>query len=163
MGYYTLCKMASIFMKARSLQIPITSVLKQCAIKSTALGVVRLNHTLTSEVNTIPKSHVSRKQVNLYTDGLSNYCTAVGGALTVDDVRQRVLNTCIAFDKILPDKLTVEMHFMNDLGLDSLDHVEVIMAMEDEFGFEIPDADAERLLRPADIVQYVCDKMDVYH
>lgn len=51
---------------------------------------------------------------------------------------------------------------MNDLGLDSLDHVEVIMAMEDEFGFEIPDADAEKLLKPADIVKYICDKEDVY-
>jgi len=155
--------MASIFMKARSLQIPINSILKQCAIKSTAVGVVRLNHSLTSEANFTPNSHISRKQVTLHTAGLAKYCTAVGGTLTVDDVRKRVLNTCIAFDKILPDKLTVEMHFMNDLGLDSLDHVEVIMAMEDEFGFEIPDADAERLLRPADIVQYICDKMDVYH
>jgi len=51
---------------------------------------------------------------------------------------------------------------MNDLGLDSLDHVEVIMAIEDEFGFEIPDADAEKLLRPADIVQYIADKKDIY-
>lgn len=48
------------------------------------------------------------------------------------------------------------------MGLDSLDHVEVIMAIEDEFGFEIPDADAEKLLRPADIVRYVGDKEDVY-
>lgn len=51
---------------------------------------------------------------------------------------------------------------MNDLGLDSLDHVEVIMAMEDEFGFEIPDADAEKLLKPSDIVRYVADRHDVY-
>lgn len=48
------------------------------------------------------------------------------------------------------------------MGLDSLDHVEVIMAIEDEFGFEIPDADAEKLLRPADIVRYVGDKEDIY-
>lgn len=51
---------------------------------------------------------------------------------------------------------------MNDLGLDSLDHVEVIMAMEDEFGFEVPDSDAERLMKPADIVQYIADKNDVF-
>lgn len=36
------------------------------------------------------------------------------------------------------------------------------MAMEDEFGFEIPDHDAEKLNRPADIVRYVADKEDVY-
>lgn len=51
---------------------------------------------------------------------------------------------------------------MDDLGLDSLDHVEVIMAIEDEFGFEIPDTDAQRLLRPKDIVRYIADKKDVY-
>lgn len=59
-------------------------------------------------------------------------------------------------------QLSVDSHFINDLGLDSLDHVEVIMAMEDEFGFEIPDADAERLVRPKDIIQYIADKEDVY-
>lgn len=59
-------------------------------------------------------------------------------------------------------QLTVDSHFVNDLGLDSLDHVEVIMAMEDEFGFEIPDGDAEKLLRPKDVVQYICDKEDVF-
>jgi acyl carrier protein len=38
--------------------------------------------------------------------------------------------------------------------------VEVIMAMEDEFGFEIPDTDAERLQRPIDIVNYIANKDD---
>ena len=59
-------------------------------------------------------------------------------------------------------QLKVESHFINDLGLDSLDHVEIIMAIEDEFGFEIPDMDAERLMRPADIIRYIGDKEDVY-
>lgn len=59
-------------------------------------------------------------------------------------------------------QLSLDSHFVQDLGLDSLDHVEIIMAMEDEFGFEIPDADAERLLRPKDIVQYIADKEDVF-
>lgn len=36
------------------------------------------------------------------------------------------------------------------------------MAMEDEFGFEIPDSDTERLMKPSDIVRYVADKEDVY-
>lgn len=59
-------------------------------------------------------------------------------------------------------QLKLESHFMNDLGLDSLDHVEVIMAMEDEFGFEIPDSDAEKLLKPCDIIRYIADKEDIY-
>ena len=49
------------------------------------------------------------------------------------------------FDKIDNDKLTVDSHFIKDLGLDSLDHVEIIIAMEDEFGFQIPDDHGEVL------------------
>lgn len=59
-------------------------------------------------------------------------------------------------------QLCLESHFINDLGLDSLDHVEVIMAVEDEFGFEIPDMDAEKLLTPGLIVRYVADREDIY-
>lgn len=66
-----------------------------------------------------------------------------------------------SLDLFILIQLTLDSHFIKDLGLDSLDHVEVIMAMEDEFGFEIPDMDAERLQRPADIIQYIADKEDV--
>lgn len=66
------------------------------------------------------------------------------------------------YDKINPENLTLNSHFYNDLGLDSLDHVEVIMAIEDEFHFEIPDIDAEKLLTPADILRYVSDKEEAY-
>ncbi|XP_049540220.1 acyl carrier protein, mitochondrial isoform X3 [Anopheles darlingi] len=79
-----------------------------------------------------------------------------------EEIKQRVLKVVAAYDKVSADKLSLESHFINDLGLDSLDHVEVIMAMEDEFGFEIPDGDAEKLFRPADIVQYIADKEDIY-
>ncbi|XP_018328995.1 acyl carrier protein, mitochondrial isoform X2 [Agrilus planipennis] len=82
--------------------------------------------------------------------------------LSLNMISERVLLVLKLYDKITPEKLSLESHFINDLGLDSLDHVEVIMAMEDEFGFEIPDVDAEKLLRPADIVRYVADREDVY-
>jgi NADH dehydrogenase (ubiquinone) 1 alpha/beta subcomplex 1 len=58
-------------------------------------------------------------------------------------------------------QLRAESHFQSDLGLDSLDHVELIMGIEDEFGFEIPDGDAETLLRPSDIISYVIQKKEV--
>merc|ERR1712111_31337 len=77
--------------------------------------------------------------------------------LTKDAVESRVLTVCKAFDKITADKVSLESHFINDLGLDSLDHVEVIMAVEDEFGFEIPDEHAEKLLTPGKIAQYVVE------
>ncbi|XP_068764876.1 acyl carrier protein, mitochondrial [Struthio camelus] len=82
--------------------------------------------------------------------------------LTLEGIKDRVLYVLKLYDKIDPDKLTAESHFMKDLGLDSLDQVEIIMAMEDEFGFEIPDADAEKLMCPQEIVDYIADKKDVY-
>ncbi|KAL5234053.1 hypothetical protein ACI65C_001463 [Semiaphis heraclei] len=77
--------------------------------------------------------------------------------MTIEQIKKRILLVLQLYDK-----LNLESHFINDLGLDSLDHVEVIMAIEDEFGFEIPDEDAEKLHRPKDIVQYVCDREDIY-
>lgn len=77
-------------------------------------------------------------------------------------IKERVILVLNLYDKVDPEKLTVESHFHKDLGLDSLDHVEVIMAMEDEFGFEIPDQDAEKLSSPKAIIQYIADKEDIY-
>ena len=57
----------------------------------------------------------------------------------------RVMLVLNLFDKIDNEKLTPESHFIKDLGLDSLDHVEIIIAMEDEFGFQIPDDHGEIL------------------
>ncbi|XP_058800304.1 acyl carrier protein, mitochondrial isoform X2 [Phymastichus coffea] len=81
---------------------------------------------------------------------------------SIKEIEERVLKVVAAYDKVTAEKLTVDSHFINDLGLDSLDHVEVIMAMEDEFGFEIPDMDAERLTTPGAIVRYIADKEDIY-
>lgn len=64
------------------------------------------------------------------------------------------------FDKIDPEKLGPDhltIHFMKDLGLDSLDQVEIIMKLEDEFGFEIPDNHAEKLMTPKDLIEYIGD------
>ncbi|XP_067316634.1 acyl carrier protein, mitochondrial-like [Anolis sagrei] len=82
--------------------------------------------------------------------------------LTLDGIKERVLYVLKLYDKIDPEKLTASSHFMKDLGLDSLDQVEIIMAMEDEFGFEIPDVEAEKLMCPQEIVEYIADKKDVY-
>nr|AQS22576.1 mitochondrial acyl carrier [Pseudodiaptomus poplesia] len=81
--------------------------------------------------------------------------------VTKDEVERRVLAVCKSFDKISADKVTMTSHFINDLGLDSLDHVEVIMAVEDEFGFEIPDEHAEKLITPEHIAKYVLDREDL--
>ncbi|KAM6957082.1 NADH:ubiquinone oxidoreductase subunit AB1b isoform 2-T2 [Aplochiton taeniatus] len=82
--------------------------------------------------------------------------------LTLETIKDRVMYVLKLYDKINPEKLQTSSHFMKDLGLDSLDQVEIIMAMEDEFGFEIPDGEAEKLMSPHEIVQYIADKKDVY-
>ncbi|XP_062304766.1 NADH:ubiquinone oxidoreductase subunit AB1a [Osmerus eperlanus] len=82
--------------------------------------------------------------------------------LTLDTILDRVIYVLKLYDKINPEKLQASSHFLKDLGLDSLDQVEIIMAMEDEFGFEIPDSEAEKLMCPQDIVHYIADKKDVY-
>ena len=51
--------------------------------------------------------------------------------------------------------VTMEASFIDDLGADSLDIVELIMALEEEFDTEIPDADAEKVVTVGDVVEYI--------
>ncbi|MBT3475921.1 acyl carrier protein [bacterium] len=53
------------------------------------------------------------------------------------------------------DEVALDAQFIEDLGADSLDLVELIMSMEDEFGVEIADEDAEKILKVSDAVDYV--------
>mgnify|MGYP002564864693 FL=1 len=55
--------------------------------------------------------------------------------------------------------VTMDTHLMKDLEADSLDAVEIIMAIEDEFEIEIPDEDAEKFQTVGDLVRYVEDKI----
>ncbi|MBQ3921273.1 MAG: acyl carrier protein [Firmicutes bacterium] len=55
------------------------------------------------------------------------------------------------------EEITSETNLLKDLEADSLDAVEIIMAMEDEFDMEIPDEDAEQLTCVSDIVRYIED------
>jgi NADH dehydrogenase (ubiquinone) 1 alpha/beta subcomplex 1, acyl-carrier protein len=62
--------------------------------------------------------------------------------------------TCIALG-VAAVQVSKEAHFANDLGLDSLDAVEVVMAIEEEFGIEIPDADADKIHSTGDAIAYI--------
>ncbi len=55
------------------------------------------------------------------------------------------------------EEIQMDASFVDDLGADSLDLVELIMAMEEEFSIEIPDEDAEKLVSVSDAVKYVKD------
>ena len=54
-----------------------------------------------------------------------------------------------------PDEVAIESTFIDDLGADSLDIVELIMAFEEEFGIEIPDEAAEKIKTGQDVVSYI--------
>ena len=54
-----------------------------------------------------------------------------------------------------PEKVTSEASFVEDLGADSLDTVELVMAFEEEFGVDIPDEDAEQMRTVGDAVKYL--------
>lgn len=53
------------------------------------------------------------------------------------------------------DQVTEDASFVDDLGADSLDQVELVMALEEEFGIEIPDEDAEKITRVKEAVGYI--------
>jgi len=68
----------------------------------------------------------------------------------------------IIIDKLCVEdsKITMEANFIDDLGADSLDTVELIMQFEEEFGIEIPDEEAENLLSVGQAVDYISNKLN---
>ena len=60
---------------------------------------------------------------------------------------------------VKPEDIKPAASFQNDLGADSLDAVELIMALEEKFGIEIPDDDAEAMLTVNDAIRYIEEKM----
>ena len=56
---------------------------------------------------------------------------------------------------VKPEQVTNNASFVDDLGADSLDTVELVMAFEEEFGIEIPDEDAEKITRVKEAVEYI--------
>ena len=56
------------------------------------------------------------------------------------------------------EEVTPDASFIDDLGADSLDTVELVMALEEEFGIEIPDEDAEKITNVSDVIKYIEEK-----
>ncbi|KZO96057.1 acyl carrier protein [Calocera viscosa TUFC12733] len=78
-----------------------------------------------------------------------------GGALSKDDITGRVMEVLKSFEKVDGGKLSTTSSFTDDLGLDSLDAVEVVMAIEEEFSLEIPDAEADAITTVQEAIDYI--------
>ena len=74
---------------------------------------------------------------------------------TAEKVKEIVVNQL----GVSPDQATDGAKFIEDLGADSLDQVELIMALEEEFGADIPDEDAEKLTTVGDAIKYIEDNV----
>ena len=73
-------------------------------------------------------------------------------------IAQRVKDIIVEQLGVKPDQVTPEAKFIEDLGADSLDTVELVMALEEEFGNEIPDEQAEKLQSVGDVIKFVEDQ-----
>lgn len=70
-------------------------------------------------------------------------------------IDQRIKDIIVEQLGVNADQVTPEAKFIEDLGADSLDTVELVMALEEEFGLEIPDEEAEKLQTVGDVIKYV--------
>lgn len=75
--------------------------------------------------------------------------------MSSEEVFEKVKETIIEQLGVADTAVTTEASFIDDLGADSLDIVELIMALEEEFYMEIPDADAEKIVTVGDVVEYI--------
>ncbi|KAK7207467.1 acyl carrier protein-like protein [Myxozyma melibiosi] len=81
--------------------------------------------------------------------------------LSRDEVEARILEVVKSFDKVTDaSKITPEASFAADLGLDSLDAVEVVMAIEEEFSIEIPDKEADEIKSVGQAIDYILAQAD---
>jgi acyl carrier protein len=82
-----------------------------------------------------------------------------GGGKVADSVFDKVKEIIVDQLGVSEEAVTPNASFIDDLGADSLDTVELVMAMEEEFGIEIPDEDAEKIRTVQDTVEYIQNKI----
>jgi acyl carrier protein len=74
------------------------------------------------------------------------------GMSTVEERVKKVVEDQLSVNQ---DQITPEASFIDDLGADSLDTVELVMALEEEFGVEIPDEEAEKITKVGEAIEYI--------
>jgi acyl carrier protein len=87
--------------------------------------------------------------------GVSHRDRSIRGTLNMSDVAERVKKIVVEHLGVEEGKVTENASFIDDLGADSLDTVELVMAFEEEFGCEIPDDAAEKILTVKDAISFI--------
>lgn len=77
--------------------------------------------------------------------------------MSSEEIFEKVKGVIVEQLGVAEGNITMKASFINDLGADSLDIVELIMALEEEFDIEIPDSDAEKVVTVGDVVEYIKD------
>lgn len=100
---------------------------------------------------TFIKTYIIVYVINLYTN--------LGGGellkMSSEEIFDKVKEIIVEQLGVAENTVTMEASFIDDLGADSLDIVELIMALEEEFDLEIPDGDAEKIVSVSDVVDYI--------
>ena len=77
-----------------------------------------------------------------------------------ENIEQKVREIIVDQLSVNEEQVTIEAKFIDDLGADSLDTVELVMAFEEEFGIEVPDEEAEKLQTVGDVVKYISENKE---
>ena len=139
-----------------------SSVLRNAARASASIAVrPAARRTLTIATRAAaasPRAVVMAPRVTCF-QAVRMYSAA--GGLNKEEVEGRIISLLQGFDKVNDNaNITSTAHFANDLGLDSLDTVEVVMAIEEEFSIEIPDKDADSIHSIDKAVEYILSQPD---
>ena len=78
--------------------------------------------------------------------------------MDIENIRERVIKIVVDQLGVTQDRVTDDASFTNDLGADSLDVVEMVMAFENEFGIEIPDEDQDKITNDGDALKYLAER-----
>lgn len=80
--------------------------------------------------------------------------------MTEEELLKKITAVVVEKLGVKSEDVTPEASFVNDLGADSLDRVELVMALEDEFDIEILDEDAEKFIKVSDVLSYIQNKLN---
>ncbi|KAF9591323.1 hypothetical protein IFM89_003946 [Coptis chinensis] len=111
------------------------------ALRAAILGHIRVLPAVT-------KQNVTKSRLNRWMSSHDDH-------LDKEEVIDRVLSVVKSFPKVDPSQVTTDVHFQKDLGLDSLDNVEIVMALEEEFKLEIPDKEADKIDSCTLAIEYI--------